>query len=413
ISRERGRQRGNPSRPSHPLSSTTAKGASGMEYLPAAAGSGAYRNYYPPQPQPQPHSQPPAFRRPPRPAARWVKQWIPQDLASSGGKCSLFKWVRADGHKSSKENPKLLEAEAPKPEPTSEILFLCSYENCGKTFVDVSALRKHAHVHGERQYICQEPNCGKKFVDSSKLKRHYLTHTGQKDFICPHPDCGKAFSLDFNLRSHLKTHALENYHICPFPACGKKFTSDFKLKAHVKAHEKTGTPVAVQHTPPPEKPQITMKSSTPAPASYADRPFVCPYEGCDKAYIHSYKLNLHLKTMHPEHGQEENGKHTAPSGHHAVNEPTYQYDYAEIGDPAPNPKRSKPSSAHKVSSSKVYNVKVSSSMPADITGVKNQWSGKATYEDDSEETEEDRGNNLEGGWRYGNNADDEETPDED
>ncbi len=66
----------------------------------------------------------------------------------------------------------------------------------------------------------------------------------------------------------------------------------------------TGTPVAVQHTlpppppppPPPEKPQSTMKFSTPATASYADPPYVCPYEGCDKAYIHSYKLNLHLKT---------------------------------------------------------------------------------------------------------------------
>ena len=66
-----------------------------------------------------------------------------------------------DGHRSSKENPKVLEAEAPKPEPTTEILFLCSYENCGKTFVDVSALRKHAHVHNEKQYICNEPNCGK------------------------------------------------------------------------------------------------------------------------------------------------------------------------------------------------------------------------------------------------------------
>lgn len=66
-----------------------------------------------------------------------------------------------DGHRSSKENSEVLDVEAPKPEPTTEILFLCSYENCGKTFVDVSALRKHAHVHNERQYICTEPNCGK------------------------------------------------------------------------------------------------------------------------------------------------------------------------------------------------------------------------------------------------------------
>lgn len=165
----------------------------------------------------------------------------------------------------------------------------------------------------------------------------------------------------------------------------------------------TGTPITVQHTPPAEKPHITPKPSTPATTSFADRPYVCPYEGCDKTYIHGYKLNLHLKTQHPEHGQEENGKLGASAGHH-------QYSYAEIGEPASNPKRSK---AHRSHSSKVYSAKISSATPSNVSGVKNQWSGKTAYEDDSEETEEDGGNNIEDGWRYGNNVDDEETQDED
>ncbi|BAF16329.1 zinc finger transcription factor YY1 [Oryza sativa Japonica Group] len=401
-----------------------------MEYAaPAGAGAGGYY-YYPPSQQHKP-------RRPPRPAARWVKHWIPQDLATSSGKCALYKWVREDVYKNLKDGKAVPEPEAVKPEPTTEILFLCSYENCGKTFVDVAALRKHAHVHNERQYICQEPGCGKKFVDSSKLKRHHLIHTGQKDFICPHPGCGKAFSLDFNLRSHLKTHALENYHVCPFPACGKRFTSDSKLKSHVKGHEKTGTPITAQYVPSSDKPQssskpatpattkpttpaatktttpASTKPTTPAPTSFAERPYVCPYDGCGKAYIHSYKLNLHLKTQHPEHGQEENGRIAAHASEHAVNDRANQYNYAEIVDLAPNPKRSKTNSGHKTpSSNKAYNVKISSVLPADISGVKNQWPGK--YEDDSEETEEDQGNNIEDGWRYGNqNADDEETEYED
>lgn len=94
---------------------------------------------------------------------------------------------------------------------------------------------------------------------------------------------------------------------------------------------------------------------------------------------------------------------------HAANEQTYQYNYAEVGEIAPNPKRSK----HKVHSSKAYSAKISRAMPSDISGVRNQWPGKAMYQDDSEETEEDGGNNIEDGWRYGNNDDDEETPDED
>jgi hypothetical protein len=52
-------------------------------------------------------------------------------------------------------------AEAVKPEPNTEVLFLCTYEGCGKIFIDAGALRKHAHVHGERQYICHYENCGK------------------------------------------------------------------------------------------------------------------------------------------------------------------------------------------------------------------------------------------------------------
>lgn len=49
----------------------------------------------------------------------------------------------------------------PEPEPTTEVLFLCSYEGCGKTFIDAGALRKHSHIHGERQYVCHYEGCGK------------------------------------------------------------------------------------------------------------------------------------------------------------------------------------------------------------------------------------------------------------
>ncbi|KAF9690281.1 hypothetical protein SADUNF_Sadunf01G0179200 [Salix dunnii] len=115
-------------------------------------------------------------------------------------------------------------APEPEPEPTTE------------TFIDAGALRKHSHIHGERQYVCHYEGCGKKFLDSSKLKRHFLIHTGERDFVCPHEGCGKAFSLDFNLRSHMKTHSQENYHICPHPECGKRYAHEYKLKNHIASH---------------------------------------------------------------------------------------------------------------------------------------------------------------------------------
>ena len=200
------------------------------------------------------------------------------------------------------------------------------------------------------------------------------------------------------------------YTVCSY--LNESCQSHILLVVFIVAMMQTGSPIAVQHTSPAEKPQSTIKPSiqatpkpsAPAPPSFsADRPHVCPYEGCGKAYIHSYKLNLHLKTQHPEHSQEDNGRFAAPAG---------EYNYAEASDLAPNPKRSKTNQAHRVPPSNTYNVKVSSRMGVDTSGAKNQWPGKGMYDDDSEETEEDHGgaNNVEDGWRYGNqNADDEET----
>lgn len=60
------------------------------------------------------------------------------------------------------ENPRETEEER-KPEPATEVLFLCSYEGCGRTFIDAGTLKKHANVHGEKQHVCQFEGCGKVF----------------------------------------------------------------------------------------------------------------------------------------------------------------------------------------------------------------------------------------------------------
>ncbi|CAK9186465.1 unnamed protein product [Ilex paraguariensis] len=41
------------------------------------------------------------------------------------------------------EKSKEPEAAEPEPEPTTEVLFLCSCEGCGKTFIDAGALRDY------------------------------------------------------------------------------------------------------------------------------------------------------------------------------------------------------------------------------------------------------------------------------
>ncbi|XP_074564741.1 zinc finger transcription factor YY1 isoform X1 [Curcuma longa] len=343
---------------------------------------------------------------------RWVKEWVPQDVVATGGKCFLLKWVTEDMLKAIKEKSKETEEEELKPEPATEVLFLCSYEGCGKTFIDAGALKKHAHIHGEKQHICQYEGCGKKFLDSSKLKRHYLIHTGERDFICPHEGCGKAFSLDFNLRAHMKTHSVENYHVCPYLECGKRYINESKLRTHMKTHhDKNNMIDAVKHTPAIEKPHTTPKAAATGYSSASvQRPYACPYEGCEKAYIHEYKLNLHFKREHPGHNSEENNK-AAAAAEQGMEEGSDQEAYVARGARGKNAKRSKPNPTSQLPPAKVKRKVIPPTLPP---VKKQQWPSKDVYEEDSEETEEDR-DNVEGdGWRYQEvNGDDEETEDED
>lgn len=334
-----------------------------------------------------------------RPSYRWVKEWVPQDLVIAGGPCALYKWVREDRLSALKAKDKEQGAEAAKAEPTTEVLFLCSYDGCGKTFVDAGALRKHAHVHGERQYVCHYENCGKKFLDSSKLKRHFLIHTGEKNFVCPHEGCGKAFSLDFNLKAHMKTHSTDNYHLCKYPECGRRFTQESKLRAHMKAqHEKNPGGPAMNRNALGDHPPNTVKSSATPPAPSAERPYVCPYDGCAKAYIHEYKLNLHLKKEHPNH-YEDAGAQAASSK----------------GTMSKNSHRSKPNLTAKMPLPKIPKRRgYTAPSPSVHIPHEHQWPRKVLYEDDSEETEEEGDNAEEGGWRCrAASSDDEETEDED
>ncbi|XP_024988658.1 zinc finger transcription factor YY1-like isoform X4 [Cynara cardunculus var. scolymus] len=304
------------------------------------------------------------------PAVKWFKEWVPQDVVATGGRCSVMRWITEAQLNAMKEKSKEVEAIEPEPEPTTEVLFLCSYEGCGKTFIDAGALRKHAHIHGERQYVCHYENCGKKFLDSSKLKRHFLIHTGERDFVCPHEGCGK------NNNNMMVEAPLKYVHIQPI------------------------------EKPPPKAPKAS--TATYASAS-SDRPYACPYEGCEKAYIHEYKLNLHLRREHPGHFPEEN-----PKNAHGNNEMDVGSDHdgntmkREI---TKSQKQNRPKPNVKLPPAKVVQRKVSTAVGNVIK--KQLWPVvKDVYEEeDSEETEEDR-DNVEDRWGYGDNNNDEDDDEE-
>lgn len=351
------------------------------------------------------------------PARKWFKEWVPQDVVATGGKCYILKWVNEATLKALKEKPKEPGLTVSEPEPTTEVLFLCSYEGCGKTFIDAGALRKHSHIHGERQYVCHYEGCGKKFLDSSKLKRHFLIHTGERDYVCPHEGCGKAFSLDFNLRSHMKTHSQENYHICPYKECGKRYAHEYKLKNHISSVHQKNTPDAhvPKYAPPVEKPVKTPKSSSAACGPPAvDRPHKCPYKGCVKSYIHEYKLNLHFRNNHPGHFPEENTRAAQSTADNEMDEGSDQDTYSARRGNGKIQKQSRPKPSLKQPPLKVARKSSSSASQVNLSISKKPWPLKEENynEEDSEETEEER-DEVGDGWRYGENDDDDEETEED
>ncbi|XP_049349265.1 zinc finger transcription factor YY1 [Solanum verrucosum] len=232
----------------------------------------------------------------------------------------------------------------------------------------------------------------------------------------------QAFSLDFNLRSHMKTHSQENYHICPYPECGKRYAHEYKLKNHISStHQKNNTPDAHAHThapkytPPVEKPVKTPKSSSAAyGSSSSDRPYSCPYEGCDKSYIHEYKLNLHLRNMHPGHFPEENARNVQSTADNEMDEGSDQDAYAARRGNGRIQKQSRPKPSLKQPPLKVARKSSSSAAQVNLSISKKPWPIKEENfnEEDSEETEEER-DDVGDGWRYGENDDDDEETEED
>lgn len=167
----------------------------------------------------------------------------------------------------------------------------------------------------------------------------------------------------------------------------------------------------VKYATPPEK---VSKIPKPPAGVYgsasSDRPYACPYEGCEKAYIHEYKLKLHLRREHPGHMADENAENATPAVDNEMDEASDQDAYGGKRVNGKNQKQSRAKPNLKMPPAKITQRKGSSPSPATLNVVKKSWPAKEeTYEEeDSEETEEEDRDNAEDGWRYGENEDDDE-----
>ncbi|XP_007944743.1 zinc finger protein 408 [Orycteropus afer afer] len=159
---------------------------------------------------------------------------------------------------------------------------------CGKAFLQLCHLKKHAFVHmGHKPFLCTE--CGKSYSSEESFKAHTLGHRGVRPFPCPQCDkaygtrrdlkehqvvhsgarpftcdqCGKAFARRPSLRLHRKTHQMPAAPApCPCPVCGRPLANQGSLRNHMRLH--TG-----------------------------EKPFLCPH--CGRAFRQRGNLRGHLR----------------------------------------------------------------------------------------------------------------------
>uniref|UniRef100_A0A0W0G9Y1 C2H2-type domain-containing protein n=1 Tax=Moniliophthora roreri TaxID=221103 RepID=A0A0W0G9Y1_MONRR len=145
----------------------------------------------------------------------------------------------------------------------------CHWEACGKTFNSCLELTEHltaVHVgSGKPHYECLWKDCTRNgtncFTSKQKICRHLQSHTGHRPFQCK--VCHQNFSEAATLQQHMRRHTQEKPYVCDYPGCGKAFAITGALTIHKRTHN-------------------------------GHKPFKCTY--CDRAFSESSNLSKHLRT---------------------------------------------------------------------------------------------------------------------
>ncbi|GAU88767.1 hypothetical protein RvY_01404-2 [Ramazzottius varieornatus] len=155
---------------------------------------------------------------------------------------------------------------------------------------------------------CRWIGCDQEFSTQNELVAHVNQEhvpSNRKAYICRWLDCcreEKPFKAQYMLNVHMRRHTGEKPHVCKFPGCSKAYSRLENLKTHERSH--TG-----------ERPYMCeFPGCTKAFSNASDRakhqnrthsnakPYLCKVTGCTKRYTDPSSLRKHIKTVHgPEH----------------------------------------------------------------------------------------------------------------
>lgn len=150
--------------------------------------------------------------------------------------------------------------------------FTCSHTGCGKLFKEKGNLTKHEAIHIQpRRFVCVFDRCGKKFNNVDHLRVHTRFHTGHRPFHCVVTGCSKSFHTSSGLADHTNSHTNNRRFECTWTGCNKRFIVKSALDGHVRVH--TG-----------------------------ERPFVCAADGCGYKAAQAWTLKTHVAAVHTSEG---------------------------------------------------------------------------------------------------------------
>lgn len=161
---------------------------------------------------------------------------------------------------------------------------------CGKAFLQLCHLKKHAFVHTDHKpFLCTE--CGKSYSSEESFKAHMLGHRGVRPFPCS--QCDKAYGTRRDLREHQVVHSGARPFVCE--QCGKTFARRPSLRLHRKTHQMPDAPSSCPCPCPVCGRLLATQGSlrNHMRLHTGEKPYLCPH--CGRAFRQRGNLQGHLR----------------------------------------------------------------------------------------------------------------------
>ncbi|CAL9707073.1 unnamed protein product [Knipowitschia caucasica] len=164
--------------------------------------------------------------------------------------------------------------------------------------------------HLKHELLCKWTNsqegtgkvpCSRAFGSMYELVTHVtVEHVGgpeHAEYVCSWADCprdSKPFKAKYKLVNHVRVHTGEKPFPCPFHGCEKVFARSENLKIHKRTH--TGEkPFKCEFEGCSRRFANSSDRKKHSHVHSSDKPYVCKVRGCDKCYTHPSSLRKHMK----------------------------------------------------------------------------------------------------------------------